>query len=109
MLSRYYIDFVWTSVIIGVLTSMSVRARTSYTGGTLQALRGHANGKEHKVSIARNQDRAIEAVCPEEAIQCPHQPIAEARISTQPNRRRVVDDCGRRQGRELDEEVRDRR
>src|ERR1700680_549045 len=62
-------------------------------------------GEKHAGGIARNQDRATEVAGPEETLQRPRKPVIEARLPSEPNRRRLVRDRCRRQRRKLDEEI----
>src|SRR3982075_2598999 len=66
---------------------------------------GSPNGEKHAGGIARNQDRATEVAGPEETLQRPRKPVIEARLPSEPNRRRLVRDRSRRQRRKLDEEI----
>ena len=95
--------------MIACQTSTSVHARALYTDGTLQAIREARSGEKHTGAFARNEDGAIKAAGPQEAVQSPHQPLAEARVPKESDRWRVVNDCSRWQGRKLDEEIRHRR
>src|SRR6202521_3617515 len=63
------------------------------------------NGEKHAGGIAGTQARATESAGPEETLQRPHKPVIEARLPSEPNRRRLVCDRSRRQGWKLDEEI----
>jgi len=53
---------------------------------------GNPNGEKCAGGIARNQDRATEAAGPEKILQRSHKPVIEARLPSEPNRRRLVRD-----------------